>query len=394
MWRDFTARLGRLFGGKGNGGPGFKGDPRGTGIGIAIITVILLLLWVLSGYFNVPPGQTAVVTTFGKLTRTTGEGVNWRWPYPIQNNELVNLSDLRTLEIGGAGSQRPAADALMLTEDENVVGVQMTVQYKVTDAVSWLFNNHDAEANIKQAAETVIREEVGKSNIKTVLSSSHEKLAADVGSSMQQMLDRYKTGAKVTSVNILAVQLPVPVQAAYDEVQKAGLDKTRVEKEAQDYAKETVQLANIKADAMKRDADAYSANIKLKAQAETTHFAKVASEYQKAPAITRDRMYIETMQQIYSSTTKVMVDGKGGNNVIYLPIDKLVAQSQANENGPKGTVTISTPVQTEATPNPAAANAGTNASATPSAPADMNQALESQRVRDARARESREREVR
>ncbi len=387
MWRDFTARIARLFGGKGGPG-GFKPDPRGTGIGAAIISIVLLLFWVLSGYFIVPEGQTAVVTTFGKFARTNGAGINWRWPYPIQNSELVNLGEAKTLEIG---AKKPSADSIMLTEDANMVGVQLSVQYKIKDAVAWLFNNSEGENTVKQAGETALREAIGQVQMDAVLFSAHDKLAADVQNGMQKMLDRYKSGVQITGVSVLSAQVPEPVQPALDEVGKAGQDQVRMKNEAQQYAAETLPRATSTAARLAKDADAYRTSVIALAEGDATRFKQVLAEYQKAPVVTRDRMYLETMQQIFTNTTKVMVDAKGGSSLIYLPIDKLLAQSLNNESSGKGTVTISTPTQV---PNSSATAASTPPAADASAPADANQATEAQRLRDARSRETRDREGR
>jgi len=387
MWRDFTARVARLFGGKGGPG-GFKPDPRGTRIGAAIISVVLLLFWVLSGYFIVPEGQTAVVTTFGKFVRTNGAGVNWRWPYPIQNSELVNLAEAKTLEIG---SKKPTADSIMLTEDANMVGVQLSVQYKIKDAVAWLFNNSEGENTVKQTGETALREAMGQVRMDAVLFGSHDKLAADVQHAMQQMLDRYKSGVQVTGVSVLGVQPPEQVQAAFDEVGKARQDQEQMKNLAQAYAAETLPKATSTAAHLAKDADAYRTSVIALAEGDATRFKQVLTEYQKAPVVTRDRMYLETMQQIFTNTTKVMVDAKAGSSLIYLPIDKLLAQSLNTENTGKGTVTITTPTQVPNSPLTIPPTApGTEANV----PADANAVTEAQRLREARSRESRDREGR
>jgi len=348
----------------------------------------LLLFWVLSGYFIVPEGQTAVVTTFGKFVRTNGAGVNWRWPYPIQNSELVNLAEAKTLEIG---SKKPTADSIMLTEDANMVGVQLSVQYKIKDAVAWLFNNSEGENTVKQTGETALREAMGQVRMDAVLFGSHDKLAADVQHAMQQMLDRYKSGVQVTGVSVLGVQPPEQVQAAFDEVGKARQDQEQMKNLAQAYAAETLPKATSTAAHLAKDADAYRTSVIALAEGDATRFKQVLTEYQKAPVVTRDRMYLETMQQIFTNTTKVMVDAKAGSSLIYLPIDKLLAQSLNTENTGKGTVTITTPTQVPNSPLTVPPTApGTEANV----PADANAVTEAQRLREARSRESRDREGR
>jgi membrane protease subunit HflK len=380
MWRDFNARLNRFFNNKGGGdsGGGFKQpDMRGAGVGVAVIAVILLLLWIASGYFIVPEGQTAVVLSFGKYSHSTPAGFNWRWPYPIQSHELVNVSEVRTVEIGLPNSARTskASESLMLTDDENIIDIQFAVQYKLKDAFAWVFNNRDQENTVKQVAETAIREVVGKSKMDFVLYEGREQVAKDVNQSMQQILDHYNMGVQITNVTMQGVQPPEQVQAAFDDAVKAGQDRERQKNEGQAYANDVIPKAAGAASRLMQESEAYKARVVANAEGDASRFKQVLSEYQKAPAVTRDRMYIETMQQIFANTTKVMVDSKTGNNLISLPLDKLIAQSAANETNAKGSVTV----QTQADVNPAA---------------DPLQNLESQRLRDARSRDTRERETR
>ena len=383
MWRDFTGRIGRLFGSKGGPG-GFKPDSRGTGIGIAIITCVLLLIWVLSGYFVVPDGQVAVVTTFGKMDRTVTPGVNWHWPYPAQSFELVNTSETKTLDVG---SRKATPEGSMLTMDQDIVGVELSVQYKIKDPIAWLYNNSESEATIRQSAETALRETVGRNTMDVVLFGGREKLTNDITTELQQMADRYKLGVQIQGVTVQGAEPPEQVQDAFNDVIKATEDATRYLNEGKAYAAEALPKAKSDAARQTQDAEAYRTTVVEQAEGDTERFKRVLAEYQKAPAVTRDRMYLETMQQIFTNTTKVMVDSKNGNSLIYLPIDKLLAQSQNNGDGPKGTVTITTP-----TPWTEAAQPQSQ----PQTPAqvDMNQALDSQRVRDARARDTRDRESR
>jgi modulator of FtsH protease HflK len=387
LWRDFNARLSRLFGGKGSGGNGngssgggFKPDMRGAGIGAVVILAIVALLWIASGYFIVQEGQTAVVMTFGKFSHTTPAGFNWRWPYPIQSHEIVNVSTVRTVEVGYRSSvkNKLPSEALMLTDDENIIDIQFAVQYRLKDAVEWTFNNRDQEDTVKQVAETAIREVVGKSKMDFVLYEGREKVASDVGQLMQQILDRYKMGVQVTNVTMQGVQPPEQVQAAFDDAVKAGQDKERQKNEGQAYANDVVPKAAGTASRLMQESEAYRARVVANAEGDASRFRQVLTEYQKAPAVTRDRMYLETMQQIFTSTTKVMVDAKGGNNLIYLPLDKLVAQAAANDAAKVNT------------PAPAPAPTPTDVNPAP----DPLQSLDAQRFRDPRSRDNRDRESR
>ncbi|MDB5989765.1 MAG: rane protein [Herbaspirillum sp.] len=337
LWRDFNQRFNRLFGKKNGGGGSDGGDfkkdsMKGTGIGAGIILVIVACLWFASGFFIVQEGQTAVVLTFGKYSYTTMPGFNWRWPYPIQSHEVVNLSQLRTVEIGYRANARnkQAKEALMLTDDENIIDIQFAVQYKLKNAAEWIFNNSDQEEMVRQVAETSIREIVGRSKMDYVLYEGREKVALDVGQLMQQILDHYKSGVQVTNVTMQGVQPPEQVQAAFDDAVKAGQDRERLKNEGQAYANDVIPKASGAASRLMQESEAYRSRVIANAEGDASRFKQVLTEYQKAPAVTRDRMYLDTMQQIYTNTTKVMVDAKTGSNLIYLPLDKLIAQSDAD----------------------------------------------------------------
>jgi membrane protease subunit HflK len=341
LWRDFNQRLGNLFGNKksgggGNnggdaGGPGFKPDMRGAGIGAAIVAGIVAVLWLFSGFFIVQEGQTGVVLTFGKFSHTASAGFNWRWPKPIQSDEIVNVSQVRTVEVGYRNSFRnkQQQESLMLTEDENIIDIQFAVQYTLKNASDWIFNNRDQDELVKQVAETAIREVVGHSKMDFVLYEGREKVALDTNQLMQKMLDQYKSGVQITNVTMLAVQPPEQVQAAFDDAVKAGQDRERQKNEGQAYANNVIPRARGAASRLMEESEAYRASVIANAEGEAARFKQILAEYQKAPAVTRDRMYIEAMQQIFSSTTKVMVDSKNNNNLIYLPLDKLISQTAA-----------------------------------------------------------------
>lgn len=373
LWKDFNQRLGRFFGG-GDGG-GRKPDMRGAGAGLAVVLGIAILLWISSGFFSVQEGDTAVITTFGKFDRTTGSGFNWRWPAPIQSHEIVNMSQLRKEEVGMHGGQKNLRESLMLTDDKNIVDVQFAVQYHINDAQKWLFVNRDREETVKQVAETAMREIVGRSEMDFVLYSGREKVAIDVQNLMQEILNRYDSGVQVNQVILQDVQAPEQVQAAFNDAAKAEQDRVRQINEGQAYEKDILPKAKGTALALINEAEAYRAQVVANAEGDAARFKQVVTEYQKAPVVTRDRMYLETMQQIFSNTTKAVIDSKG-NNLLYLPLDKLIAQAAALENAQKPSVTIQVPnQQTGSTP-------------------DAILQSESQRAHDARARDGREREGR
>ncbi len=335
LWRDFNQRLNRLFGGKGGGrggnDGGMPGDARGASIGAGVIAIVIFFLWLVSGFFIVQEGQTGVVLSFGKYSHSTPPGFNWRWPYPIQQHEVVNLSQVRTVEVGYRNNVRNKMprESLMLTDDENIIDIQFAVQYRLKDASQWVFNNRDQEETVKQAAETAIREIVGKSKMDFVLYEGREKVAFDTSALMQKILDNYKIGVLVTNVTMQGVQPPEQVQAAFDDAVKAGQDRERQKNEGQAYANDVVPKARGAASRLMQESEGYRARVIANAEGEASRFSKILVEYQKAPAVMRDRMYIEAMQQIFTSTTKVMVDTKANNSMIYLPLDKLIAQTAA-----------------------------------------------------------------
>ena len=335
LWRDFNQRLNKLFGGQGGGRDGGEGggssDGHGAGISAGVVAVVIGFLWLVSGFFIVQEGQTGVVMTFGKFSHSTQPGFNWRWPYPIQAHEVVNLSQVRTVEIGYRSNVRNklARESLMLTDDENIIDIQFAVQYRLKDASQWVFNLRDQEETVKEVAETAIREIVGKSKMDFVLYEGREKVAFDTSALMQHILDRYKIGVLVTNVTMQAVQPPEQVQASVDDAVKAGQDRERQKNEGQAYANDVVPKARGAASRLMQESEGYKSRVVANAEGEASRFSKILTEYQKAPGVTRDRMYIEAMQQIFSSTTKVMVDTKSSNSMIYLPLDKLIAQTAA-----------------------------------------------------------------
>ena len=351
LWREFNQRINRLLRGKGGGGAGGGSsndgdDARNAGISAGVAGAVILFLWLVSGFFIVQEGQTGIVLTFGKYSHSAQPGFNWRWPYPIQTQETVNLSQVRTVEVGYRSNVRNklARESLMLTDDENIIDIQFAVQYRLKDASAWVFNNRDQEETVKQVAETAIREVVGKSKMDFVLYEGREKVAFDTSTLMQQILDRYATGVLVANVTMQAVQPPEQVQAAFDDAVKAVQDRERQKNEGQAYANDVVPKARGAASRLMQESEGYRARVVANAEGEASRFNKVLVEYQRAPAVMRDRLYIEAMQQIFASTTKIMVDTKSNNSMIYLPLDKLIAQTAAEAaSGVTSPTTTATP---------------------------------------------------
>ncbi|MGZ3237071.1 MAG: FtsH protease activity modulator HflK [Burkholderiaceae bacterium] len=379
LWRDFNQRMNRLFSNKRGGGDssggGYAPDMKGAGIGLGVIVSIVLFLWLISGFFSVQEGQTGVVMTFGKYSYSTPAGFNWRWPYPFQSHEIVNVSQVRSVEVGyrtNVKNKQPS-EALMLTEDENIVDIQFAVQYTLKDAADWLFNNRDQDETVKQVAETSIREVVGKSKMDFVLYEGRSAVATSVQQSMQKILDHYKSGVEIREVTMQGVQPPEQVQAAFDDAVKAGQDRERQKSEGQAYANDVIPRASGAASRLKQEAEGYRASVIANAEGDASRFKQVLTEYSKAPAVTRDRMYLDTMQQIFSNTTKVMLDAKSGSNLLYLPLDKLIAQTVANDANNNKPNVLPAPGSAATGPTP-----------------DSLQLTDPQRQKDSRTRDSRD----
>ncbi len=337
LWRDFNRKLGGLLGGKGgnNGGRGgsdngggFNPSPKSTGIGIGLIAGVAALIWVGTGIFIVQEGEQAVITQFGKYNRTVGAGFNMRMPYPIERHETVSVTRIRSVDVG-RDNIVPATglrESAMLTADENIVEIKFAVQYRLNDARAFLFESRDPDASVVKVAETALREVIGKMKMDAALAEERDQIAPRVRTLMQNMLDRYKVGIEVVAINLQqdGVRPPEQVQAAFDDVLKAGQERERAKNEAQAYANDVVPRARGAASRLTEEAEGYRARIVAQAEGDANRFSSVLAEYQKAPQVTRDRMYVDTMQQIYSNVTKVMVDSKSGSNLLYLPLDKIM----------------------------------------------------------------------
>jgi membrane protease subunit HflK len=333
--RKFNQKLAGLFGGKGGGNAGGPApNMRQWGGGIGIVIVLALLIWVLSGFYIVNEGTRGVLLRFGRYVESTMPGPRWHLPYPIETAEVVNISSVRTVEIGYRGSvrQKVAQESLMLTDDENIIDLQFAVQYTLKDPVAFLFNNagfsasgnsRDDEA-VRQVAETAIREIVGKSRMDYVLYEGRSEIAANAQKLMQLMLDRYATGIAVSKVTMQNAQPPEQVQAAFDDAVKAGQDRERAKNEGQAYANDVIPRARGMASRLLEEAQGYKGRVVAQAEGDANRFKQILTEYEKAPVVTRERMYLDMMQQVLSSVSKIVTDSKGSGNLLYLPLDKLV----------------------------------------------------------------------
>ncbi len=336
LWRDFNRRLGGLFGGgrgrrpEPNGGNGFQPDMKSAGVGIGLIAAVLLLIWLGTGFFIVQEGQQAVITQFGRYKSTVGAGFNWRLPYPIQRHEVIYVTQIRSVDIGRDNVIKATGlkESAMLTQDENILDVKFSVQYRLKDARAYLFESKNPAETVVQAAETAVREVVGKMQMNAALGEEREQIAPRVRTVMQNILDRYKVGIDIVAINLQqgGVRAPEQVQAAFDDVNKAGQERERLKNEGAAYANDVIPRAAGSAARLREESEAYKARVVAQAQGDAQRFRSVLTEYQKAPQVTRDRMYLETMQQIYANVTKVMVDSRQGSNLLYLPLDRIIQQ--------------------------------------------------------------------
>ncbi|WON74918.1 FtsH protease activity modulator HflK [Nitrosospira sp. Is2] len=335
LWRNFNKKLNNLFKRKGNGGSGSGGGegggggPRRYGGSIGLLVGLLLLLWIGSGFYIVNEGQRGIVLRFGKYVESTQAGLRWHLPYPIEIVEAVNVSQVRTVEIGYRNNVRSKVlkESLMLTDDENIIDIQFAVQYILKNPEEFLFTNREPENAVLQAAETAIREIIGKSKMDFVLYEGREQVAAKATELMQSILDRYKIGIAISKVTMQNAQPPEQVQAAFDDAVKAGQDRERQKNEGQAYANDVIPKAKGNAARLLEESEGYKQRVIASSEGEANRFKQVLVEYSKAPAVTRDRLYIDMMQQVLSNTSKIMVDQKGGNNLLYLPLDKLIQMS-------------------------------------------------------------------
>lgn len=359
IWRDLNRKLSNAFGRKGGGsGGGFNGNGPSAGAvggGIALILGVLFVLWMASGWYKVDASEKGVVLRFGKFKEITGPGLQWHLPYPFEAHEVVNVTQVRTVEVGYRGNERAKdlSEALMLTDDENIINIQFAVQYTLNDARAFLFNNREPALSVKQVAETAMREIVGKSKMDYVLYEGREDVAKNAQLLMQRILDRYDTGIQVSKVTLQNAQPPEQVQEAFNDAVKAGQNREQLKNEGQAYANEVIPKARGTAARLLEEATGYTGRVVAQAEGDASRFKQVYAEYAKAPEVTRTRMYLDVMQQIYSNTSKVLVDTKGNGNMLYLPLDKLMQaagatpESQAQQAPKTNTTTPDLPARSD-----------------------------------------------
>ena len=332
--REFNRKLNNLFGRRGGGGdePPRGGDVKRFGGGAGLLLGLIVVVWLASGFYIVNEGQRGVVLLFGKYSATTMPGPRWHLPYPVESAEVVNLDQVRTVEVGYRNNVKSKVlkESLMLTDDENIVDVQFAVQYVLKSPTDYLFNSRSPDDAVLQAAETAVREIVGKSSMDFVVFEGRAEVAARAHKLMQEILDRYGTGINISKVTMQNAQPPEQVQAAFDDAVKAGQDRERQKNEGQAYANDVIPRARGMAARLQQEAEGYRQRVIEQSEGDAARFRQILAEYNKAPQVTRQRLYIEAMQEIMSNTTKVMIDQKGGSNLTYLPLDKIMEMSRGS----------------------------------------------------------------
>jgi membrane protease subunit HflK len=331
LWRNFNRRLAEIFGRRRPDGGGDRPPPSGRAIGggAGLLVGLIVAIWLASGFYIVDAASRAVVLTFGRFSQETGPGLHWRLPWPFQSQELVNVSSVRTLEVGYRNNVRTKVlkESLMLTDDENIVDLQFAVQYLVKDAQAYVFNVRRPDESAMQIAETAMREVIGKHRMDAILYETQVDIATRAHDLMQQIHDRYKTGIQISAVTIQNAQPPEQVQAAFDDAVKANQDRERQKNEGQAYANDVVPRARGAASRLAQEAQGYRQRVIANAEGDASRFRQVLGEYAKAPGVTRERLYIDTMREILSSTNKVIMDYRGPGNLLMLPLDKLLQQA-------------------------------------------------------------------
>jgi membrane protease subunit HflK len=325
-------KFGALFGGKkGGGGTGGGGGGKGGTFGFGLIIIIAVFAWAVSGIYTIEEGKRGVVLQFGAYKETTLPGPHW-YPRFIQSVEEVDISSIRDATIGyrsGSSTRKSVSpverESLMLTQDENIVDIQMAVQYKIKNASDYLFKVKDPDITLRQATESAIREVIGKNTMEFVLTEGRTEIARKVHDLTQEILDRYQTGLEITSINMQNAQPPEAVQAAFDDAVKAREDNARQKNEAEAYSNDIIPKAQGQAARDIAEASAYKEKVIEEAKGETSRFLNLLSEYKKAPEVTRKRLYLQTVESVMEKSSKILVDVKGGNN-LYLPLDRLVKQ--------------------------------------------------------------------
>ena len=327
LFRNLKNKFGGLLGGGGRGKipkvPGGSGNVSGF---IGFVLIAALVVWALTGIYIVDEGWRGVETRFGERTVVTQAGPHWHLPYPIEDVELINVADIRTAR----------KNSKMLTSDENIVVMSIEIQYNVKDAQDFAFEVFDPDLTLQQTAETAIREVVGNNDMDLIITEGRAVVGSATKEIMQEILDNYRTGINVVQVNMDEAQPPEEVQDAFEDAIKAREDEQRIINEANAYRNDVVPKARGEGQGLLEQAEAYKTRVVKSAQGETSRFNQLLAEYQRAPEVTRERLYLDTIESVMARSPKVMIDVEGGNNLMFLPLDQLMGRAASNTGALKG----------------------------------------------------------
>jgi membrane protease subunit HflK len=336
--RKLQERISGLLGGGKGSGPGGRGGGDISKRTIGIIAAVLLVAWLFTGIYIVDPAERGVVMRFGAYAKTTEPGPHWHIPFPIESVQLVNVDEISSF----------SHKAAMLTKDENIVDVELTVQSRIQDAANYLFQDQTPEKTLRDATETVVRKTIGGSKLDFILTEGRSAVAAMIQERVQNLMSEYKTGLLVTSVNMQPAKPPEPVKEAFDDAIKAREDKERLENQAEAYANEILPRARGEAARATADAKAYRDRVIAEAEGQTSRFTAVLTEYAKAPEVTRERLYLETLEQVLGANSTVLLDVPGGDSLMYLPLDQLMGKSKRAQASNDARVDLSQPTTASA----------------------------------------------
>ena len=332
--KDFKNKFNSTFGGgSSSNNSGVSKAAKGS---FKYVLIVAVLVWLLTGIYIVDPAERGVVLRFGAFQTSTTQGPHWHIPYPVEAVYKVNVEQVRSAEIGFRNSQNSysggvSSESLMLTKDENMVDVNLAVQYKIADAQSYLFNVYNPEMTLSHVIQSVIRQVVGDNTMDHVLTTGRDQVAQEVKTASQALLNDYGVGLLITAVTMQDAQPPIQVKAAFDDVVKAREDEQRYINEAKAYANDIVPKARGASQRLLAEAEAYKSQIVSKSEGEAYRFTQILTEYLKAPVVTKERLYRETLEEVLSSTNKVIVDSSS-NSLMYLPIDQLINSSKSSRS--------------------------------------------------------------
>jgi membrane protease subunit HflK len=321
VFKNLQKKFGSLFGGKGGSSGNGKLGAGGGAFGIGLVVAILAVFWIATGFYKIEEAERGVVFRFGQHVETTQKGLHWHLPTPIESVEKVNVTKVYTIPV----------DSTMLTQDENIVDIQGTIQYQIDNAEKYLFNVRNPDISLSQITESALRESIGRSKMDYVITEGRGEIALQVKGIIQGIVNNYQTGLHIFKVNIQSAKPPEAVKDAFDDVTQAREDEERFKNEAEAYRNEVLPRARGGAARMREEADAYKSEVIARAEGEAQRFTQLLTEYKKAPEITRERLYLDMMESVLNNSSKILVDVEGGNNLLYLPLDKLMDRQAVTE---------------------------------------------------------------